>query len=72
MTSANTALSKVSNNTLSEYLKSIEMAKNRMKNIIKASEEIDDNFQAIQVLGLKTDFLRTQLQSLCLKNGISL
>lgn len=62
----------MSKSGLEEYLQLIEEAKENTKNYIKNAEEIEDNFQAIKALGLKTDFLRTQIQMICLKIKLKL
>jgi spore germination protein YaaH len=72
LASSNNDISELTAQPLDNYLETVDKAKDKAIGYIKNAEKINDNFNSIRSLALKTEFLRTQLQMLCLKNKIKI
>ena len=62
----------ISSSVLDEYLNEIEEFKKSFSTFIKNTDDINEGFNSLRALALKTEFLRTQCQMLCLKNNINI
>lgn len=68
----NNQASELTEGELDDYLEEIDKYKNTFGELVKNMDGIDEGFVFLRTLALKTEYLKTQCQMLCMKKQIPL